>query len=230
MALQKCKECGKDVSTTAPSCPHCGHVRTAKRSGLARLGIGVLILGALGTVGSHLGGTKPLDNNVAASASVAGPPLHQEGEPVSVGYMGYAVWRSWWSQRLGGGFTDEPPNAKYLFVAVSVVNADTKARIVPPFKLIDENGSEYEADLKGYLVPGSIGLIESLNPSVSKVGFVVFDVPPDKTYRLDLSGGYWSADHAYIRLQPAPSMPKNPLDRLERYARLNKESVARQSP
>ena len=25
MALTACKECGKQISTTAASCPHCGH-------------------------------------------------------------------------------------------------------------------------------------------------------------------------------------------------------------
>ena len=116
----------------------------------------------------------------------------------------------------GDSFLNQVPNAKYLFVNLSVVNNDTKARVIPPFKLVDDQGAEYEADARGFLLSGSIGLLESLNPSVGRLGFVVFDVPPDKNYRLELSGGFWSKESAFVKLEPAPSMPKNPLERLER--------------
>jgi hypothetical protein len=29
MALMKCSECGGKQATSAPACPHCGHVRAA---------------------------------------------------------------------------------------------------------------------------------------------------------------------------------------------------------
>jgi DNA-directed RNA polymerase subunit RPC12/RpoP len=31
MALTKCKECGKEVSTTAKKCPHCGYDFESRR-------------------------------------------------------------------------------------------------------------------------------------------------------------------------------------------------------
>lgn len=161
----------------------------------------------------------PSAAGAAHTPEPASPPeqtTHREGEPILVGYTGYGVWRSWWSSRLSANsFLDQPPNAKYLFVLLSVVNQDNKARDIPPFQLVDDQGAEYDADARGYMVPGSIGLIESLNPSVSKVGFVVFDVPPDKNYRLKLSGGYWSGESTFVKLEPAPKMPKNPLEKLE---------------
>ena len=93
----------------------------------------------------------------------------------------------------------------YLFVDLTVRNNDKKARMVPPFTLVDENGAEYEASNHGWAVEGSIGLIDSLNPSVSKQGFVVFDVPQNRDYRLKLSGGYWSLEDAFVQLTPKAS-------------------------
>jgi hypothetical protein len=129
--------------------------------------------------------------------------VYKEGETVNVGYTSYAVWGSWWSSRLSNNqFLDERPNALYLFVDLTVRNNDKKARMVPPFKLVDETGAEYEASSNAWSVDGSIGIIESLNPSVSKQGFVVFDVPKERNYRLKLSGGYWSGEDTYVQLNP----------------------------
>jgi hypothetical protein len=131
------------------------------------------------------------------------PKVYSQGKTVGVGYTAYTVWRSWWSDRLSENeFLDERPNAMFLFVELSVRNDDKKARMVPPFTLVDENGAEYEASSAGWVVEGSIGVLESLNPSVSKQGSVVFDVPTGHRYHLKLSGGYWSIEDAYVQLTP----------------------------
>lgn len=44
MALKKCRECGKQVSTRAAACPSCGAPVKAKKNSLARSGCGCLIL------------------------------------------------------------------------------------------------------------------------------------------------------------------------------------------
>lgn len=134
------------------------------------------------------------------------PKVYNEGETVRVGYTTYAVWRSWWSNQLSENpLLNQRPNAKYLFVELTVQNNDKKARMVPPFTLIDDSGAEYEASSNGWAVEGSIGLFDSLNPSVSKQGVVIFDVPQSRNYRLKLSGGYWSLQDAFIQLTPKSS-------------------------
>ncbi len=77
-----------------------------------------------------------------------------------------------------------------------------KARAITPFNLIDENGAEYETSSKAWSVDNSIGALDSLNPSVQKQGIIVFDVPVNHTYKLKVSGGYWSAEDALISLLP----------------------------
>jgi len=129
--------------------------------------------------------------------------VHKEGDSIHVGYTTYAVKRSWWSTKLSDNqFLNKSPNATYLFVEIYVRNNDKKARMVPPFQLIDENGAEYDSSSNAVMVDGAIGLLETLNPSVNKQGFIVFDVPKNRKYRMKLSGGYWSGSNAYVQLNP----------------------------
>ena len=58
---------------------------------------------------------------------------------------------------------------------------------------------------KAWAVDGSIGVLESLNPSVKTQGFIVFDVPTNHKYKLKVSGGYWSGEDALIEISPKQS-------------------------
>jgi hypothetical protein len=212
MSLKKCKECGNEVSTKAASCPKCGAVLKTKVGCSGCLGWGLLIFVILVIIGYFTNDItrKSSSSNTSSASSKTEPTaekkVYKEGDSVHIGYTTYAVWQSWWSSKLSSNeFLDQRPNAMYLFVELMVRNDDKKARMVPPFKLVDENGAEYEASSNGWAVEGSIGILESLNPSVSKQGFVVFDVPKGRTYRLKLSGGYWSLEDAYVQLSPKQS-------------------------
>lgn len=126
-----------------------------------------------------------------------------QGETIHIGYTSYCAWDSHWTQRLSTNqFLDKRANANWLFVNLTVRNNDKKARMVPPIKLIDEQGREYQSSAEGTMIENSIGVLETLNPDVSKQGYVVFDVPKGRTYKLKLSGGYFSSDIGYIRLKP----------------------------
>jgi hypothetical protein len=125
------------------------------------------------------------------------------GETLTIGYTSYVVWRAHWSDRLSSNqFLNKRPNAKWLFLDVSVRNNDKKARTIPPFKLVDEQGREYESSSDAMMIENAIGVLDSLNPDVTKQGYVVFDVPSNRTYKLELSGGYWSTETGYIRIEP----------------------------
>lgn len=68
MALRKCKECGKEVSTKADLCPHCGAKQ--KRKGIGCGGV-LLILIAIGFVGSQI-------SNYTQKAEEQKQIIHQE--------------------------------------------------------------------------------------------------------------------------------------------------------
>ncbi len=215
MALKNCKECGRVVSSNAPSCPHCGAVLKKKIGCLGYIGALFLICIIFGVM------TDEPEENGARTSNASSPfpsspaqgsrseeikeiKVYHEGEAVFVGYTSYAVNRCWWSPFLSyNPYINQGPDAMYLFIDLEVRNDDTKPRTIPPFMLVDERGAEYESSSDGWAVSGSIGALDSLNPSVIKQGLVVFDVPQGPKYRLKLSGGYWSNEEAFVQLNPS---------------------------
>jgi hypothetical protein len=128
---------------------------------------------------------------------------HSTGETVKVGYMEYKVFDSWFTNQLSDkGYPNTPPDAQYLFVDLQMQNDDKEQRTIPDFKLTDENNAEYGTTDKAFGLEGSVGLLQDLNPGVSKRAFVVFDVPQNHKYKLKVSGGYWSTDETLIDLAP----------------------------
>jgi hypothetical protein len=210
MAIKKCKECGMGVSTSAKVCPHCGKkYPTGGFTWPAKIFLIFILLVVIGQLFGHSDQSSKSNNNSVdvKSQSHETPKLqgkiYKEGDTVHVGYTSYAAWRSWWSKRLSDNqYLDNKPDAMFLFVELSVRNNDKKARTIPPFKLIDENGAEYETSSKAWSIEHSIGALDSLNPSVRKQGIIVFDVPTNNTYKLKVSGGYWSEEDALILLSP----------------------------
>ena len=79
MAIKNCKECGKDVSTSAKQCPHCGkRYPTGGFTIPAKIGVVVLVLGAVGLIpGLNLPTTSPAppppSEPVVVAASAASP-------------------------------------------------------------------------------------------------------------------------------------------------------------
>lgn len=219
MALTKCKECGKEVSTKAESCPQCGAVIKKKTGCLGYVGGGLLVLFTIGMISSLINvGSQRSKPTTSSVPQVSAPQPSKQDEPskqnvtskvykerdtVNIGYTSYAVWRSWWFTKLSDNqYINQTPNAAFLFVELTVRNDDKKARSIPPFKLIDENGSEYDSSNKAWRVKDSMGLLEELNPSVEKRGIIVFDVPQQHRYKLNVSGGFWSGEKAFIELTP----------------------------
>ena len=74
--------------------------------------------------------------------------------------------------------------------------------MIPPFKLVDDQNREYESSAEAVMIENSFDVLDSLNPDVTKQGYVVFDVPANRTYKLQLSGGFWSSETGYIRIEP----------------------------
>lgn len=201
MALVKCRECGTEVSTKAVACPKCGAVQKAKTSGCTGcLGLGIFFFFVL----AYLNFSYDFKADTLEQAKRAETVrVAQEGDAVVVGYTGYVVSRSWWATRITDSETlNVPPAARYLFVEVTVMNNDKEARMIPPFKLLDGNGAQFDSSSNAWAAEGSLGVLESLNPEVAKKGLVIFDVPMGREYKLLLSGGYWSPEVAHVVLHP----------------------------
>lgn len=75
MALIKCKECSKEVSSKADSCPNCGVVIKRKSGCLSYIVAGFLFLVLFGTIGS-------LMNNQSSSKPEAGFKMPSIGKQI----------------------------------------------------------------------------------------------------------------------------------------------------
>ena len=122
------------------------------------------------------------------------------GDRLEVGYMAYRVKGIQWRKRLGNAYFGKTANARYLIVKVQIKNQDTQNRLVPPFHLVDESGSTYDESADRMFLPEEAMLIQDLNPNVTKQAALVFDVPPDHHYSLNVSGGYWSSSDEKVKL------------------------------
>jgi hypothetical protein len=227
MSLKKCKECGNEVSSMATSCPKCGSPVTQKTRVVASccalaILVPVVLVIVVALLNTNRGARAPGpasgdSSTVTAGGDPAVVGTHKMGETITIGYTTYCPSKAWWSNALSNNrYLNRRPDAAFLFIDVTVRNDDKSASMIPPFKLVDEGGAEYDSDSGADMVDGSLGLLTSLNPGVSKRGFVVFDAPREHTYRLKVSGGYLSGKDALFEVEPtekerrAPQSSENP--------------------
>lgn len=202
MALTKCKECSTQISKRAKECPKCG----APSNKTSPIAMGCLVIIGLMVVGAIVGDDNEPTGSRSTTARGESAPASQTkkfgiGDTVAVGYTSYAVWKAWWSDSLSSNsFMNESPNAAYLFVDLTVRNNDKKARTIPPFKLIDSRGAEYDTSANAWQADNAFSVLEDLNPDVSKQGVIVFDVPKKSGYKLKVDGGFWSSEAEVIDL------------------------------
>ncbi len=208
MAMKICEKCGNEVGTKAESCPKCDGALKKKTGYFGFIGAGILILFILGLIVSLMedGSNKTTpasgSKHTTASTNDNSREIYSKGETVYVGYASYVVLRSWWSSRLSDTqFMDDQPDAMFLFIELTVRNDDKKAIRIPPFKVVDENGDEYETISKGRELEGSIGSLDNINPGVEKQGKIIFHVPQSHNYKLIVSGEYWTGEKALIKIE-----------------------------
>ena len=127
-----------------------------------------------------------------------------EGDKIKIGKLFYCVHRSLWRKTLSANrYLDEPADANYLVVDLTVRNLDREERYLPPLNLLDSRRREYGESSKRHRVEGAFDFLKKLNPGVSTRGRTVFDVPKGRTYYLALPAGWLSSDErVYVRLVP----------------------------
>jgi Domain of unknown function (DUF4352) len=138
-----------------------------------------------------------------ASAESVRPATHRIGEDFSVGYWAYRCNGATWQGMIPSLGRAEIPDAAFLVVDLYIRDNDRTASTLPPFKLIDSLGREYDESSKGTFMPGVFDTLKQLNPGVSSRGYVIFDVPHGQ-YSLRVSGGFESGEHALVDLSPQP--------------------------
>jgi hypothetical protein len=82
------------------------------------------------------------------------------------------------------------------------MNTDKSSSNIPPFKLIDSRGAEYDTTSDSFYLQRDFSVLEKLNPDVTKRGTILFDVPRRTDYKLRLSGGILSGKSTLVEIQP----------------------------
>lgn len=128
---------------------------------------------------------------------------HQVGEAFSVGYWTYLCSTTRWSELVGNGRSRMGrPDAAFAVVHLMMRNDDDSASLIPPLRLVDLGGREYEPSPKAVLQRDALDLSAQLHAKGSADGSVIFDVPRGGIYFLRVSGGMMSSKGALIDLAP----------------------------
>ena len=105
MAIAKCRECGKEVSTEAKVCPHCGVAKPAPGAGGQSVGVAVIILiaAAIGiNYSSSTGSSTPAPSHARQSTPAELDDIARYGcseffsksahDPGSLEWIGRDAW------------------------------------------------------------------------------------------------------------------------------------------
>jgi hypothetical protein len=170
---------------------------------LVTVGIVLLIL-FIAWVSSRDANQTPARSSEAPAGQA--PKTHRIGEDFSVGYWSYRCDGATWQSMIPSLGAPEAPDAAFLVVDLYIRNNDRTASTLPPLKLVDAQGREYDESSKGTFMPGAFDVLKELNPGVSSRGYAIFDAPRGQ-YTLKVSGGLESGEHALVDLSPLAESP-----------------------
>lgn len=101
----------------------------------------------------------------------------------------YSVLNASWQNELdAGGGLPRMLQHTYLVVQLSISNVGNKEIALPLLHVVKPDNSEVLELSEGQGVEGWLGILRTLNPTETKVGRIVFDVP-QAAYNLRLTDG-----------------------------------------
>ncbi len=112
------------------------------------------------------------------AADISNLGTFRMGEKVHLGAVTYDVLEAQWKPALGDGTTGRPPKHRYLFIRLSITNNGTTAISIPGLRLKGSGGTEYSEVSEGLGdVKDWLGLLRTIEPSLTTQGYIVFDAP-----------------------------------------------------
>lgn len=211
MAMKQCKECGKDVSSSAKTCPNCGKRLKLSASRKLLIGAGVFIallilIGVIGGMGEK--GVQTQASLSSAKSSKSSDVVSAKiGDQVEAGNFIYRVDSIKFRKHIGNQFSRETADGVYLLIGIRILNTDKEAHTLDNslFKLTDSKGVEYESSQQAStafeMSGGKTLFLKQCQPNIQTDGFLVFEVPSEQeVYHLKVSGGFWSGKTGDITL------------------------------
>jgi hypothetical protein len=127
----------------------------------------------------------------------------QMNQGVELGYLNYAVWGArWYENSSNAPYLNIKPEYSYLLIEITLRNDSDRQKVSPRFKLIDENKVYYNISKKYWTGVGNQRSMRSLNPGVTKEGYIVFDAPQNHHYKLRVSDPSQAGAYAFVEIKP----------------------------
>jgi hypothetical protein len=172
------------------------------------------------------GTTSPTRRTIAAAATAAlclmlaalsgcteKQAVHQVGEKVQLGGVVYSVLDTEWASQLEtGGAAPRLPQHRFLIVRVNVNNAGNREVNLPLLHLVGTDKAEHLELNDGQGVSGWMGILRTLNPTESKDGRLLFDVPVTGSYSLRLTDGSSEVESEKTAMVVLPASGKHSME------------------
>lgn len=202
MAMKTCKDCGKEISSSAKKCPNCG---VDPRSWFVRhkimTFIGAIII--ISIMGSAFGGDK--DKNKPAtvgSGAVSNEVIAKVGDVVKTGQYEITVTSITERPQVGKDYFKSNPAEGGTYIAVNwqfknISDKPITAFALVSMRLMDKNGTKYDADIgasSSYATELNLDrkVLSDLNPGITVKDAQVFEISKEQ-YK---TGGYRLFIHA----------------------------------
>ena len=155
------------------------------------------------------GSDESSESSEAKAEEKAKTKAYKMNEPVKAGDLEFTVKSAEEVKDLKKQYMDtKTTEGKFMVVEVAVKNNDKEARLIDGemFRLIGKDGTEYSSFTEGdmYVNNNDLGFfLQEVNPKMSKTGKVVFEVPNEEGFKLQVSSGFgWSGGkYESIRLK-----------------------------
>ena len=137
--------------------------------------------------------------------------IHQIGEKVQLGGVVYSVLDTEWLTGLDSGGTGaRTPAHRFLVVHLSMTNGGSKEATLPLLHIVGPDGAEHLELADGKGLPNWLGILRTLNPTETKDGRIVFDVPVG-AYSIRLTDGS-EQELEKTAMVVLPASPKQAMD------------------
>ncbi len=182
MALKKCKECGKEISSKAKVCPSCG----AKNKTRSKLGgfLAVILIG-IGLIWMISDGASAGSSSSGSSTITA-----KVNETVTTDDFEITVTSIKKLKKVGNEYFNSEPASGGIYVAIqytykNISNEPMTMWDTPSFYLYDSNDVKYKTDSgasMSYATELDLDekVLSELNPGISANGADVFEVSAER--------------------------------------------------
>jgi|GEM_PF-1445241 len=126
--------------------------------------------------------------------------VYDMNKSVRVGDVQYLIKNAFTRKHIGTDYYEKDAGKGMCFIQIELLCGNLTNEPINishmMFYLVDDNGAKYETDNGNLLsleLQTRLAIINcKVNPNTAQHGYIVFEVPADKEYKLVASGGLWS--------------------------------------